>query len=122
VNARRIPVSDRLGVGPDPLCFGFFAAGRTPWLAPDDGLVVFARKADDAFVLEDVVAAEPVGRDAILAGLEVPAGPVRYAFTPDRLDPAARAERLPENEDLCMVRGAWLEGSEPVDVPISGWC
>ena len=122
VLARRIPVSRRLGAGPDPLCFGFFAANRVPWLAPDDGLVVYAREGDGETVLEDVVASAPVERDAILAGIGAPAGPVRYMFTPDLLDPDAEAVRLPEDEDLCMVRGAWIDPAVRVDLPISGWC
>jgi GNAT superfamily N-acetyltransferase len=120
--ARRIPISERLGVGPNPLTFGFFAVSTPLWMAQEEGILVAAREGDGEFILDDVVAAEPVDRDSILAGLGVSPGPIRYNFSPDLLDPRAKAERLPEDEDLVMVRGHWVRPELPVDVPISGWC
>src|SRR5262245_111203 len=84
--------------------------GRLPdgiLMVPERDCLIVARQHEDALHLDDVVGPELPALEEVLAAIPFRFERVIYGFTPDRLDPAARAEQVPREEGVMQVRGAW---------------
>jgi GNAT superfamily N-acetyltransferase len=84
--------------------------GRLPHgvlVVPQRDFLIVARQQAEILHLDDVVGPELPGLEEVLAAIPFRFERVIYGFTPDRLDPGARAESVPLEEGAMQVRGAW---------------
>jgi hypothetical protein len=76
-------------------------------IVPQRNFLIVARQQENTLQLDDVVGPELPKLAEVLAAIPFRFERVIYGFTPDRLDPGARAEPVPLVEGVMQVRGAW---------------
>lgn len=77
------------------------------FVVPGRDFLIVARQQGDVLHLEDVIAPELPELDEVLAAVPFEFRRTVYHFTPDRLDPLARAEVAPIDDGVMQVRGTW---------------
>ena len=85
-------------------------------VVPQRDFLIVARQQGEILHLDDVVGPERPGLEEVLSAIPFRFERVVYGFTPDRLDPGACAERVPVEEGVMQVRGAWPQ-MPPFAVP-----
>jgi GNAT superfamily N-acetyltransferase len=120
--ARRAPVSAVCATDEPGWLFTIDAAlgarlDRVLWHLPDHDAVIAAEVRAGVLWVLDVVASRLPPAGAVLGAVALPFERAVWAFTPDRLDPAARPVPVSvEAEGVFMVRGAWPDLGQPYGV------
>jgi hypothetical protein len=84
--------------------------GRLPGgvlVVPQRDFLIVARHQGEVLQLDDVIGPEMPSLGEVLAAISFRFERVIYGFTPDRLEPGARADLVPVEQGVMQVRGAW---------------
>lgn len=76
-------------------------------VVPDRDFLIVARQQGEVLHLDDVIGPELPELGEVLAAVPFAFARVVYHFTPDRLDPSARAETVSASGEVMQIRGAW---------------
>ena len=77
------------------------------FVVPRRDFLIVARQQGEVLHLDDVIGPELPELDEVLAAIPFEFRRTVYHFTPDRLDPHARAEAASVDDGVMQVRGAW---------------
>jgi hypothetical protein len=76
-------------------------------VVPQREFLIVARQQGDVLHLDDVIGPEVPRLDEVLSAIPFRFKRIVYHFTPDRLDPHARAQPVSDADGVMQVRGVW---------------